>query len=87
MKNIKRIICAAFAALTLTAALAGCGNEGSSSSVTSDMKSNAKELVSDIREEITQAQTDITEAVERMYSDGQVSDGDGIIGNEDSRDE
>ena len=89
MKNtdkLKKSVCIIFAALMMTAALAGCKDD-SSSSVTSDMKSNAEELVSDIREGATEAQTDITEAMDRMYSDGQVSDGDGMLGNEDDRDE
>ena len=84
---MKKIICIMFAALMMTASLSGCGGDSSEAvsnreSMASDVKSKAEEIGDDVREGVTDAAQAVTDSLDRMFSDGQVSDGDGVIGNE-----
>ena len=36
----------------------------------------------DVREGVTDAAQAVTDSIDRMFSDGQISDGDGVISNE-----
>ncbi len=85
---MKKIICIVFAALTMIASLSGCGGDSSEAvsnreSMASDVKSKVDNVGDDVREGVTDAVDAVTDNVDRMISDGQVSDGDGVIGNED----
>ena len=84
---MKKIICIMFAALMMTSSLAGCGGDSSEAvynreSMASDVKSKAEGIGDDVREGVTDAAQAVTDSIDRMFSDGQISDGDGVIGNE-----
>ncbi len=85
---MKRIISVCFAASMLLGSLAGCAKKADDAkskvdSGVSAVVSGGRETVSDIGEGITKAVSGVVSEADRMYDNGQVSDGDGIIGNED----
>ena len=48
----------------------------------SEAKSRVGEAAEDFGEAVTDAVSMITSEADRMYDNGQISDGDGVIGNE-----
>lgn len=89
---MKKIICTVFAAALLLSALAGCGQKAENAastagSVASGVASNMGEAAEDVGEGVTAAVSAAMSEADRMYENGQISDGDGIIGNEDEETE
>ena len=84
--KMKKIICIAAAALLLGISCAACGNSEKDVSARESMASEAKSRVGEAAEDFGEAVTDavsvITSEADRMYDNGQISDGDGVIGNE-----
>ena len=81
------------AALLTAAAFGGCTGSkedvskresmaSNAQSVVSGVKSDAGEVMDDIGEAVTGAVSAVTSEADRMLENGEVSDGDGVIGNE-----
>ena len=51
-------------------------------SVVSGVKSDAGEIMDDIGEAVSGAVSAVTSEADRMFENGEISDGDGVIGNE-----
>ncbi len=88
---MKKIITICMAALMLSAC-AGCKKTADKAasktdSAVSSVKSGAKSTVDDIREGATDAASAVVSHADDMFENGQISDGDGIIGNEDEETE
>ena len=89
---MKKIICT-LAALLTAAAFCGCTGSkedvskresmaSGAQSVVSGVKSDAGEMMEDIGEAVTDAVSAVTSEADRMFENGEISDGDGVIGNE-----
>ncbi len=84
---MKKIICT-LAALLTAASFCGCTgskedvSKRESQSVVSGVKSDAGEMMEDIGEAVTDAVSAVTSEADRMFENGEISDGDGVIGNE-----
>ena len=73
----------------MLSSLAGCGKTAEKAtskaeSVVSEADSKASSMADNIRENITDAVSAIVSNADDMIDNGQISDSDGIIGNEDS---
>lgn len=83
---MKKTVIAICAALLLGLSCAGCGGSpqdvSNRESVASGVKSSVGEAMSNVGEGVTDAVSAIVDRSEKMIEDGQISDGDGIIGNE-----
>lgn len=84
---MKRILGICFAAALMLSGLAGCGDKAENAaskanSAVSEVASNVGEVAEDVGEGVTAAASAAMSEVDRMIENGQVSDGDGIIGNE-----
>ncbi len=89
---MKKAIGICLAAAMMTAALAGCGGKQNDTaskmgSAVSGAMSNVGEAAEDIGEGVTAAASAVVSEADRMYDNGQISDGDGIIGNENEETE
>lgn len=84
MKKAFTILCAALVA----ASFSGCGSDSKSAekreSVISGAVSKVNGAADDVGEGVTAAVSAAGSELDRMLDNGQVSDGDGIIGNESS---
>lgn len=77
------------AALLMAASLAGCGEKkdemvSNMDSAASAAGSVVREGAEDVSEAVTNAVSAVAENVDSMVENGEVSDGDGVIGNEDN---
>lgn len=83
---MKRMICALLLPVFAAFAFSGCGGSEASASkresIVSEAASKAESVVDDIGEGVTRAVSAVIDEADRMAENGQVSDGDGIIGNE-----
>ena len=83
---MKRLFCVLFAAALISTVTAGCGGSKSDvskrESIASNVASKAESVADNIGEGVTKAVSAVVDEAERMYDNGQVSDGDGVIGNE-----
>ena len=83
---MKRIICAMLLPMFAAISFAGCGGSKEAASkresVVSEVATKAESVVDDIGEGVTRAVSAVIDEADRMAENGQVSDGDGIIGNE-----
>ncbi len=83
---MKKLFCVLFAAALISSVTAGCGGSESDvskrESIASDVASNAESIADNIGEGVTKAVSAVVDEAEKMYDNGQVSDGDGVIGNE-----
>lgn len=86
MKKVFAILCAAL----MTASFAGCGGDSKSAekreSVVSGAVSKVNNVADDVGDGVTAAVSAAGSEIDRMLDNGQVSDGDGIIGNENNDD-
>lgn len=85
---MKKIIAICMMAATLSV-FAGCGKTAEKAaskteSAVSRFDSKVDSVAEDIGEGVTDAVSDILSRADDMIDNGQVSDGDGIIGNEDN---
>lgn len=84
---MKKIFCPIFAALLMLTAFSGCGETtektvSAGEQMITDAVSDAGEIAQGIKDDVTDAVSDIGNG-DSMMDNGEVSDGDGIIGNED----
>lgn len=84
---MKKIFCPIFAALLMLTAFSGCGETAEKTvsageQMITDAVSDAGEIAQGIKDDVTDAVSDIDNG-DSMMDNGEVSDGDGIIGNED----
>ena len=83
---MKKIMAAFGAALLMALSLAGCGSSKQDvshrESVASEVKSSVGSMADEIGEGVTDAVSKAVSEFDRMAENGEVSDGDGIIGNE-----
>ncbi len=83
---MKKIFCVLFAAALISSVTAGCGGSKSDvskrESIASNVASNAESIADNIGEGVTKAVSAVVDEAEKMYDNGQVSDDDGVIGNE-----
>lgn len=83
---MKKLFCVLCAAALISSVTAGCGGSESDvskrESIASDVASNAESVADNIGEGVTKAVSAVVDEAEKMYDNGQVSDGDGVIGNE-----
>lgn len=83
---MKRIIAVIFASMLMITAFAGC-NAGKNATSTvsdaaSDVASGAEKVVNDAGDGLKKAGSAVDENADKMKNNGEVSDGDGVIGNE-----
>ena len=83
---MKKLFVIGFAAV-LISGLAGCGEKAekaasTAGSMASGVASNVGEAAEDVGEGVTAAVSAAMSEADRMFENGQISDGDGIIGNE-----
>lgn len=84
---MKKLLCFGFFAAMMLGSLAGCGQKAENAastagSVVSGVASNMGEAAEDVGEGVTAAVSAAMSEADRMMENGQISDGDGIIGNE-----
>lgn len=82
---MKKIIALALSSMMIAAAFSGCGENAAStvSQTASDAVSGAGRVVDDVGDGISQAASDAESDMEETKSNGDVNDGNGIIGDED----
>ena len=85
---MKRVISVCFAAAMLIASFSGCDKtaekaKSKTESAASAIASNTRSDMDNIGEGITEAVSAVVSEADRMYDNGVISDGDGVIGNED----
>ena len=86
---MRKIICMVFASLMMLTAFSGCGETAEKTvsageQMITDAVSDAGEIAQGIKDDVTDAVSDINDNMDQMQDNGKVSDGDGIIGNEDN---
>lgn len=84
---MKKILCLCLSALLAAFCVAGCSEAKSSmasdvGSAVSGAASHVGEAAEDIGEGVTGAVSAVVSEADRMAENGEVSDGDGVIGNE-----
>ena len=83
---MKKLFCALCAALMITSALSGCGETAEKTVSTgkelvTDVVSGAGEIISGMGSDVSEAVSDAEDNLDRMQSNGTVSDSDGVIDN------
>lgn len=79
---MKKLIAITFAIVMAAAAFTGCNGGEKAGSAVSQAASGAGSMVDKAGEGAKKAGSAIDDNAESMISNGQVSDGDGVIGNE-----
>ena len=90
-ENMKKLIAVLFVAVMMFVTLAACNNSNERKaakveSAASDVKSDVAGAADNIGEGVTAAVSAVTSQADQMIENGQISDGDGIIGNEGNDD-